>query len=47
MGKDTGFLDYKRVENGNIPPLERIQNFKEFHPVLDDEKRDALNKVFG
>ena len=39
MGKDTGFLDYKRVENGNIPPLERIQNFKEFHPVLDDEKR--------
>lgn len=39
MGKDTGFLDYARVENGNVPPLERIQNFKEFHPVLSDEKR--------
>lgn len=39
MGKDTGFLDYKRVENKNIPPLERITNFKEFHPLLDDKKR--------
>ena len=28
-----------RVENGNIPPLERITNFKEFHPKLDEKAR--------
>ena len=39
MGKATGFLEYRRVENGNFPPLERITNFREFHPALDDEKR--------
>lgn len=39
MGKTTGFLDYTRTENGNFPPLERIKNFKEFHPFLDDVKR--------
>ena len=39
MAKPTGFMDYKRVENGNILPLERIATFKEFHPKLDEEKR--------
>ena len=39
MGKNTGFLDYKRTENGNIAPLERIKNFKEFHPKLDEDAR--------
>ncbi|MCR5401702.1 MAG: NAD-binding protein, partial [Treponema sp.] len=39
MGNITGFMDYKRVENGNIPPLERITNFKEFHPKLEDSAR--------
>lgn len=39
MSKPTGFMDYKRVENGNVPPLERITNFKEFHPKLDEEAR--------
>lgn len=39
MGKPTGFLDFERKENGNIPPLERICNFKEFHPKLDEKKR--------
>lgn len=39
MGKTTGFLEYKRIENGNVPPLERIRNFKEFHPALDEERR--------
>ena len=39
MGKASGFFEYERVENGNIEPLERIKNFKEFHPVLDEEKR--------
>ena len=39
MGKASGFFEYERVENGNNEPLERIKNFKEFHPVLDEEKR--------
>ena len=39
MSKPTGFMDYKRIENGNIPPLERINNFKEFHPKLDEKAR--------
>ena len=30
MGKASGFFEYERVENGNIEPLERIKNFKEF-----------------
>ena len=39
MAKPTGFLDYERIENGNVPPLERIKNFKEFHPKLDEKAR--------
>ena len=39
MGKPTGFLDYERIENGNVPPMERIENFKEFHPKLDEQAR--------
>ena len=39
MGKSTGFLEYKRVENTEIPPEERILNYKEFHIPADDETR--------
>ncbi|MBR4599678.1 MAG: glutamate synthase subunit beta [Treponema sp.] len=39
MGKTTGFMEYARKENGNFAPLERITNFKEFHPFLDDKAR--------
>ena len=39
MAKPTGFMDYKRQENGSFEPLERIENFKEFHPVMDDARR--------
>ena len=39
MSKPTGFMDYKRIENANVPPLERITNFKEFHPKLDEKAR--------
>ena len=39
MNSPTGFMDFKRIENGNIPPLERITNFKEFHPKLDEKAR--------
>ncbi|MBR6215632.1 MAG: glutamate synthase subunit beta [Spirochaetaceae bacterium] len=39
MGKPTGFMEFKRAENGSFEPLERIKNFKEFHPVMEDAKR--------
>lgn len=39
MGKPTGFMEYKRVQNGDVPPLERIKNFNEFHEYIDDGKR--------
>ena len=36
MAKPTGFMDYKRVENGNVAPDVRITDFKDFHPKLDE-----------
>ncbi len=39
MAQPTGFMEYKRIENGNVPPMERITNFKEFHPKLDEKAR--------
>ncbi|MBR3628872.1 MAG: glutamate synthase, partial [Oscillospiraceae bacterium] len=39
MGKATGFIDYERTDNAEIPPLERIQHFNEFHRPLPKEKR--------
>jgi glutamate synthase (NADPH/NADH) small chain len=39
MGKATGFLEYKRVEDKEIPVDERILNFKEFHTHLDPAAR--------
>ena len=39
MGKDTGFLEYKRINNGDVPVKERIKNFNEFHTALDTDKR--------
>jgi glutamate synthase (NADPH/NADH) small chain len=39
MGKATGFLEYERKTNPAIDPLERIQNFNEFHPMVDRQAR--------
>ncbi|MCM1544548.1 MAG: glutamate synthase subunit beta, partial [Ruminococcus sp.] len=39
MGKDTGFLDYKRSGNFTIPPKDRIKNFDEFHTMLSVKDR--------
>ena len=39
MGKPTGFMDYKREGNLEIEPLERIQNFNEFHVPMGEEER--------
>ncbi len=39
MGKDTGFLEYARKNNGDVPPEERIKDFSEFHRFLSPEER--------
>ncbi len=39
MGKPTGFLEYKRQTNHDIPPEERLQNFCEFHTPLSADER--------
>ena len=44
MGKATGFLEYERKNNGDIPVQERVQNFKEFHtPLLYELWRAAVS----
>lgn len=40
MGKDTGFLEYKRTNNKDVSPAERLKNFEEFHKsLIPDERR--------
>lgn len=39
MGKSTGFLEYNRVDSNAVSPLERINNYNEFHTPLDEEQR--------
>lgn len=39
MGKPTGFIDYQRQNPTDRPPLERIQDWQEFHQELDPEAR--------
>ena len=39
MGKATGFLEYDRKNNDDIPVKERIKSFREFHRYIDDESR--------
>ena len=39
MGKPTGFLEYDRRGNTETAPLERIQNFNEFHVPMGEEER--------
>lgn len=39
MGKPTGFIEYKRLNTEDIEPLERINNFKEFHKHPSKEEQ--------
>ena len=41
MGKTTGFIDYTRKTSTDVPPLERIENFNEFHVWLSREGQHA------
>ncbi len=36
MGKTTGFLEIERLEEGYLPPQERVKNYKEFVLRLSD-----------
>lgn len=38
MGKVTGFMEFERVEEGYLPPTERVKNYKEFVIGLTDEQ---------
>lgn len=39
MGKNDGFMIYERKTNGDVPPKNRVTNFKEFHTYLNEEER--------
>lgn len=38
MGKVTGFMEFERLSEGNLPVKERVKNYKEFVITLDDEQ---------
>ena len=39
MGKQTGFLEFDRLNNPTIGPEQRIRNFLEFHSPMDISTR--------
>ena len=39
MGKETGFLEYERIENKEIPVSERIKGYREFHTSANEAVR--------
>ncbi|MDE5737170.1 MAG: glutamate synthase subunit beta [Oscillospiraceae bacterium] len=39
MGKPTGFLEYTRCQNRDVPALERVKNYEELHQPLTEEFR--------
>ena len=41
MGKTTGFMDYARKTSTDVPPLERMENFNEFHVWLSREEQQT------
>ena len=45
MGKPTGFLEYKRKNNREERPEERIQHYNEFHqPLPERERREQASR---
>ena len=38
MGKPTGFLEYQRLSEASIPPVERLKNYQEFILHLGDNE---------
>ena len=42
MGKATGFLEYERLAEANLPVQNRVKNYKEFVLHLSDEDRKSV-----
>ena len=38
MGKVNGFMEFDRISEQNIPPQERLKNYKEFVLHLSDDE---------
>lgn len=48
MGKPTGFLEYERINNKAVEPLERIKNFNEFHtPMSDKDRKEQASRCMN
>ena len=39
MGKSTGFMEFRRVDENSVSVKDRIKNFNEFHRHLGEEDR--------
>ena len=39
MGKPTGFMEYTRCQNPDVPALERIRSYGELHVPMDSKAR--------
>ena len=44
MGKATGFLEYTRQNNIDRAPLERLQDYCEFHLPISPDKRSGTTR---
>ena len=48
MGKETGFLEYDRLERTYLDPQERLTNYKEFTlPLSEDELRQQAARCMN
>ena len=49
MGKNTGFMEIPRQTSQEVPPLERIEHFQEFHVPLhpDEQQAQELEKLLN
>ena len=47
MGKATGFIEFNRLSEQNIPPHERVKNYKEFVLHLSDEEAKIQGQLIN
>ena len=48
MGKNTGIYGNSPADQQEVPPLERIEHFQEFHvPLHPDEQQAPGRPVYG
>ena len=44
MGKPTGFIEYRRLAEAQLPVAERLKNFREFVLHLSDEQAAIMRE---